>query len=285
MVIKLCAFADEASNALEEQIKVLKENNISLLELRNVDGQNIADISEEKAREIKTKLDENKIKVFSIGSPIGKIKIADDFTPHLAKLEHILKLCKILDCKKIRIFSFFTDEYDISRSEVISRLRTMVKLASKDNVDLYHENEKEIYADNIERVIDVLDNVSGLKSIFDPANYLQCGQDIDTAYEKLHARTDYFHIKDAVKLTGELVPSGYGDGKIEKLVSMIVSDKVLTIEPHLMVFDGYSNIDNTEMKTKFFFSTNRAAFDAACGALKSVLKKQGYAEINGKFVK
>lgn len=47
-MIKLCAFADEAGKSLQEQIEALKRNNINLIELRGIDGENIADISEEK---------------------------------------------------------------------------------------------------------------------------------------------------------------------------------------------------------------------------------------------
>ena len=42
--MKLCAFADEASVDLQGQIEALKRNNISLLEIRGVDGENIKDM-------------------------------------------------------------------------------------------------------------------------------------------------------------------------------------------------------------------------------------------------
>ena len=40
--LKLSAFADEASAALTEQIKALKENDIPYIEVRGVDGKNIS---------------------------------------------------------------------------------------------------------------------------------------------------------------------------------------------------------------------------------------------------
>ena len=85
--------------------------------------------------------------------------------------------------------------------------------------------------------------------------------------------------------TGELVPAGYGDGDIGRLVAMINDDKVLTIEPHLAIFDGYATIDDEKMKNKFHFSSNNEAFDAAVNAIKDVLKKEGYVESNGGYVK
>ena len=51
MEIRLCAFADETSAAIDHQIEALKRNSIPYLEIRNVDGCNIAKITLEKAKE------------------------------------------------------------------------------------------------------------------------------------------------------------------------------------------------------------------------------------------
>ena len=40
--ITLCAFADEADKMIVNQIKALRENDMSLLEIRGVDGKNIS---------------------------------------------------------------------------------------------------------------------------------------------------------------------------------------------------------------------------------------------------
>ena len=57
--IKLCAFADEADPMLDGQIEALKANDISLLEIRGVDGKNISAVTPEEAKEIRNKLDAN----------------------------------------------------------------------------------------------------------------------------------------------------------------------------------------------------------------------------------
>ena len=54
--MRLCAFADEASNDLQGQIEALLRNNIGLLEIRGVDGENIKDISHAKIQKIKDEL-------------------------------------------------------------------------------------------------------------------------------------------------------------------------------------------------------------------------------------
>ena len=66
---------------------------------------------------------------------------------------------------------------------------------------------------------------------------------------------------------------------------MIDSDKVFTIEPHLALFDAYKSIDSAEMKHKYVYASSNEAFDAACSAIKELLKKAGYKEVDGEFVK
>jgi sugar phosphate isomerase/epimerase len=122
--------------------------------------------------------------------------------------------------------------------------------------------------------------------VYDPANFLQVGEsDSNKTLEALHSRAHYFHIKDVISATGELVPAGEGDGNIDKLVANIKDDKVLTLEPHLAIFDSYKSIDDTEMKNKYVFSSNEEAFDYAVKSLKNILVKNGYKEIKGAFVK
>lgn len=275
-MIKLCAFADEAATSLEGQIASLKRNGIRYLELRAVNGTGVANITLKEAEEYARVLKENGIKVYSIGSPIGKVDIDVDFDKYLEEITHIFRLAKIFGTTRIRMFSFFK-AYD-KRELVISYLSRLVEKAKEYGVELYHENEKDIYGDTVDRVIDILESVPGLKSVYDPANFVHVGEKSDAALNLLHAKADYFHIKDAVSETGELVPAGHGDGAIDELLRRIEGDKVLTLEPHLAIFDSFKQIDNSEMKLRFHFTSNEEAFDAGVNALKELLIKAGYAE-------
>ena len=93
-MIKLCAFSDEASASLDGQIKALKRNGINYTELRSVDGVNVAAITEENAEKIKKELDKNGIKVWSVGSPYGKVSLADGFSEEklFSQLKHLCTL-------------------------------------------------------------------------------------------------------------------------------------------------------------------------------------------------
>lgn len=282
-MIRLSAFSDEAGNSLEQQIAALQRNNIPYMEIRNIDGKNIKDLSLQEAQAIKNRLDEEGLQVWSIGSPLGKVDITVDMDEYMETVCHIFELAKILGADKIRMFSFF-NSYD-QKDKVIHNLKLMVAKANEYGIKLCHENEKEIYGDTAARVKEILDNVPGLYCVYDPANFLQVGEKADTTLPLFADRTEYFHIKDVIMETEELVPAGEGDGHIPELIASIQDDKVLSLEPHLAVFEGYATIDNTQMKNKYHFASNSQAFDAAANALKQLLIKAGYKETKGGFVK
>lgn len=195
--VKFCAFADEAGDSLISQINALKRNNISYLELRSIDGKNVSDFTLEEAKNYKKVLDDNKIKVFTIGSPLGKVDIDVDFEEYKKKIEHTFKIANIFEAKYVRVFSFF-NAYD-KQSLVISYLKEMVKIAKKYDLILCHENEKEIFGDKIERIQIIKNNVEGLEYIFDPSNFIQVDEDIDKAIEEIAPFVTYLHIKDCIK--------------------------------------------------------------------------------------
>lgn len=284
-MIRLSAFADEAAKEVVGQIAALKRNNIPYIELRGLDGVNIAKITLEQAKEYAALFEKEGIRVWSIGSPIGKIDITDDFGKELESLRHICRLAKIFGTDRIRMFSFF-EAYE-KEETVVKYLQEMVDLAKEEGCELYHENEKLIFGDTLERVEKIMEKVKGLKFIYDPANYIEAGEDAETTLNALHSRTHYFHIKDILADTRQIVPAGEGDGKIEELIARIdpKADVTLTLEPHLKIFDGYSGFDQTELKNKYEFATETESFDFAVKALKEILVRVGYQETEGGWTK
>ena len=284
MEIKLCAFADEASPLLSEQIAALNRHNIPYLEIRGVNGKNISKCTPEDAVEWKRELDAGGIRVWSIGSPIGKVAIGKPFEEHLALAENLFRIANVLDCDKVRMFSFYEVE-EADEEKVWANLEALCELAARYGITLYHENEKGIWGDVAARCVSILDHVPALRSVFDPANYVQCGQNIPEALALLRDRTGYYHIKDAMADDGSVVPAGMGDGCLEQVLAGISEDTVLTLEPHLKVFDGYGGIDHTELKNKFVYKTSEESFAAAVDALKALLKKLNYKEENRTWKK
>ena len=145
----LSAFADEAGTSLDEQISALLSNGIYHIEPRNIGGKGILEHTEEELKEIKARLDENGIKVGSLGSPIGKYNIEDDFAPHFELFKKALAAAKILDTENIRMFSFFIPEGEREKykGEVFARLTAMTDEAEKYGINLCHENEAKIYGE------------------------------------------------------------------------------------------------------------------------------------------
>ena len=276
--IRIHAFADEASGQLSGQIAALQRNGLQGLEIRGVDGQNISDISIEKAREVRRRLDDAGLIVWSIGSPIGKISIeSNDFPGHLNKLRHTLELADVLGAKKLRMFSFYMQgsQTVLFRHKVIDQVGQMLRAADGTGVTLCHENEKGIYGDMADRCLDLLNTFPQLEGIFDPANFIQCGQDTIQAWKLLRQRISYLHIKDALT-NGKVVPAGKGEGHVRDILADFQArgGSDVTIEPHLSVFAGLKDLEREGKETKidpFCYESSDAAFDAACNALKALL--------------
>ena len=276
----LSAFADEASPLLDEQIKALQEEGISLIELRGVDGKNVSALTIEEAKAVKAKLDAAGIRLSALGSPYGKASLAVPFDEHLALFKHGLELCKVLDVKRIRMFSFHPAQGvspEDSREEVLRRLQIMVELACEAGVQLVHENEKGIYGDIAERNADVLHVFPELGFAFDPANFIQCGVNTLEAYELLHERITYMHIKDALLADGAVVCAGNGDGNVPEILRRLSAERegeiILTVEPHLTVFKGLNDLQDEELKHHESYPDSRTAFHAAVSAIKGIIEK------------
>ncbi|MCR4580270.1 MAG: sugar phosphate isomerase/epimerase [Treponema sp.] len=273
MNFKLAAFADEADGSIDGQIKAMTENGIALLEIRGVDGQNIADISEKKALEVRSKLDNACLGVWSLGSPYGKIGINDDFDSHLEKFKRSLAIADILGAKHVRLFSFYgTNGEEKYKEQVLEKLSAFAKAAKGSDVLVCHENEKGIYGDMACRCLEIHQAIPEIKAIFDPANFIQSGQDTLEAWKLLSPYVEYMHIKDA-KADGHVVPAGKGIGNLPYLLKEY-KGQVLTLEPHLSVFEGFEKLEAGEKtKMEYTYPSSRAAFDAAVDALKGLIEK------------
>lgn len=272
MGFQLAAFADEADGKISGQIKAMKENGIGYLEIRGVDGQNISNISVDKAKEVRKELDDAGLAVWSLGSPYGKIGINEDFAPHLELFKKGLELADVLGTRRIRMFSFYVPQGEAKRytDEVMKRLDQFVTVAKDSGIILCHENEKGIYGDMADRCAEIHRNFPQLKAVFDPANFIQCGQDTVKAWEMLSPYVEYMHIKDALA-DKRVVPAGKGIGNLSYLLQNY-KGSVLTLEPHLSVFDGFAQLEAEEKtKMEYCYPSQRAAFDAAVNALKELI--------------
>ena len=275
----ISGFSDEIDSDIKVQFEHLNKLGIKYFEPRGINGTNISALTLDEAKQLKETMDKYGINASSIGSPIGKIGIKDEFEPHLEKLAHTIEIAKILGTKYIRVFSFFIPKEDdpaIYRDEVMARMKAMTALAGKEGVILLHENEKDIYGDIAVRCKDILDTVDSdnLRAVFDPANFVQCGQvTYPDAYEMLKDHVVYMHIKDALFADSSVVPAGHGDGRVRDILQALSDrnyDGFLSLEPHLGSFDGLGDLEvGDEMLS--LTKSDAGKFTLAYNSLKKIL--------------
>jgi len=279
---RFAAYADEAGDGLDAQIAALHRNGIDLLEVRSISGRNFSTYSADETRELRSRLENEGIRIESIGSPFGKIGITDEFAPHLENFRRTLDNALILGARCIRLFSFFmpgggaaqlpqSERFLAYEPEVLSRLSQFLDAARGSGVILCHENEKGIYGDIAARCLRIHKALPDLRAVFDPANFIQTGQDTLEAWDVLSPYVEYMHIKDA-RPDGKVVPAGAGIGNLPAILRQY-RGSLLTLEPHLAVFSalktlepdgGAASVDGT------CYATRDEAFDAAASAMKKL---------------
>lgn len=283
MYQKISGFADEISASVDIQFEVLNKLGISFFEPRGIDGKNISALSDEEVRQLKEKMDKWGIKVSSVGSPVGKVKLEVPFEPHFELFMKVVQIAKDLDAHYIRMFSFFHEGGDIwtaeERAKVLTRLARMIEYARENDVVLLHENEKDIYGDTAERCADLMKELGceHFRAVFDPANFVQCGQDTKYAFELLKNDIEYMHIKDALYADGKVVPAGCGDGNVEYVLKQLFDEGYegfLSLEPHLGSFEGLAELELDDKMLdlpKSGEGTFTLAYRALCDILNIVL--------------
>lgn len=277
--ITLSGFADEIDEKLSEQIRVLKKLGMSHLEMRGVNGKGLVEYSMEEVKEIKRQLDAEGIKLSSVGSPIGKIKITDEFASHMELYKHTVEIAHAMETDYIRMFSFFMPEgadYSQYKEEVLERLGKMVDYAKANDIILLHENEKDIYGDVASRCLEIQKAFycDHFKAVFDFANFVQCKQNTLEAYEMMRPYVAYIHIKDALWSDASVVPPGTGDGNMEEILGKFKASGYqgfLSLEPHLSDFGGFSALEqNASQKEKL---DGEEAFTLAHDSLLKILDR------------
>jgi 3-dehydroshikimate dehydratase len=267
-MIQLTGFADEISPELEVQIEVLQSEKIKNVEFRGVWGKNVLKLTDKELEQVKKEFDQNGISVSSIGSPIGKINITENFEQHLKDFDRAIKIAEFFHSPYIRIFSFFIpegEEPEEYRNEVLFRMKTLTDRVEGTEIVLLHENEKDIYGDTTERCQEILEYVNShnLRCAFDPANFVQCGvKPYTEAYSKLLPFIEYLHIKDARFEDGKVVPVGEGDGEVREILSALKINGYngfMSLEPHLKAAEKFQGFSGPEL------------FKVATGALKNIL--------------
>lgn len=276
--IRLSAFSDEYAKDFEEQLAAMAQFGIDHIELRFIDGENVAALTDEKRLAVREALDRHGIQVSAIGSPLGKIRLDEDIEAHLDTARRVFETANLVGAKYVRVFSFYPPEgRDITemKEEVISALSRLLALAKEYNVVLCHENEAKIFGDVPKRVRMLLDRFGGeLKCVFDMGNYVLEGVDPMAAYELLKKNIAYFHVKDAL-YAGAIVPPGCGEARIKDILHLhrayANEDFFVSLEPHLECFSGLNTLVGRTFENPYKYENERAAFTDAVLKFKELM--------------
>ncbi|WP_426998027.1 sugar phosphate isomerase/epimerase family protein [Pseudarthrobacter sp. N5] len=238
----LSGFGDEIDDDPAIQIAVLQALGANHIEVRSAWGTNVVELSDDQLRRLKELLAEKDMRVSAIASPIGKVDVSLPVEHEVARLRRAVNAAKVLGTKYIRIFSFYYGEsvpVESIRDDVMERLRALADVAEEGGMVLLHENEKDIFGDVPDRVLDIIETVNSpaLKVAWDAANFVQVGvKPFDEAYAKLRPHLEYLQVKDAHFATGNVTPAGEGDGDLLRTVEALKADGYTgfaSLEPHL----------------------------------------------------
>lgn len=247
---QLSGFGDEIDQDPAVQVAVLQALGARHIEVRSAWGTNVVDFSSQQLAELARVFREWDMGVSAIASPIGKVDIALPIEHEVERLGRAIVAAHELDARYIRVFSFFgTCGESRHRDAVIDRMGALARLAEREGVILLHENEKEIYGDVPERILEILESVGSpsLRAALDNANFVQVGvRPFSDAYLVLQPFIDYLQVKDARFASGEVVPAGEGEGEVASTFEALRDDGYVgfaSLEPHLTDLDALGGPD------------------------------------------
>jgi sugar phosphate isomerase/epimerase len=255
--------SDEAGQSIDTQIRAHKDLGWDYMELRMVDGENIASLSDAKFEEVYEKVASAGLKVSCFGSAIANWarNIRCDSQIDIDDLARAIPRMRRFGTPFIRVMSYPNDpEKPLSdvewREEVVSRMRVLADMAGKGGITLVHENCSGwggLSAENCNRLVEAVGSPA-LKVVYDTGNPVTYGQDPWAFYQSVRRHIAYVHIKDARKGDGHDVYTypGEGDGRVRDTVRDLASQGYeggLSIEPHLaaVIHTGEKKADPQEL--------------------------------------
>ena len=224
----LTGFADEVSSNIEDQIRVTKELGWNAIEARSIGESNIHDISDADFENVCKALLDNGIHINCFGSTIANWskKISDPFEISLQEVERTISRMHRLNVKLVRIMSYArcpgSEQYAEKR---FRRLKVICDKFLDAGITPLHENCMNYGGMSWMHTLELINNISGLRLVFDTGNPViskdyskteDRKQDSLEFFKKIHEHVEHIHIKDAF-LDGDkecFVFPGEGDAKI-----------------------------------------------------------------------
>ena len=285
----LTGFADEAGKDIDTQIKATLELGWENIELRHVDGNNLASMSDAEFDEMYEKLETAGVKINCFGSGIANWckspRSEEDFQASIKELKDGIPRMQKLGTKLVRGMSFklLEDErFDSPELEkiIFKKVGTLVKMCEDAGIIYGHENCMNYAGQSHVHTLRLLENVQSdnLKLIFDTGNPVFTFRRIGTEpyalqnayefYKNIREHIYYVHIKDGIATNmkeGYERPetrftfAGEGSGFVRQIVKELFDsayDGGFSIEPHVAtVFHDADDQENEELSAKRKYET------------------------------
>lgn len=235
--MRLSVMGDEVGTTLDEQISSLKLANIKRIEIRKIEDKYLWEFEEIKLRKFKEKLKAEGIEVTVIDSPVGKKPMS--YERKMELFEIYIGICKIFECKNMRIFSNIGLE--IEKNEIIQKLDILSKKAYEHDINLLMENERATYAESPVDCLELIREYKNINIIYDLCNAFLDGHKVFDIYEGAKERIVYIHLRDYDKLNNKYAHLGEGDIQIERFMEVLKKDKfdgIISVETHLPMNEG-----------------------------------------------
>ncbi|MBN1441214.1 MAG: sugar phosphate isomerase/epimerase [Planctomycetes bacterium] len=244
--------ADEAAKDIESQVRAHKELGWSFIELRNIGGTNLTDLSDAEFEKVTEILDANALRVSCFASQLANWArpIDTDFEKDLAELRRAIPRMQRLGTSFIRCMSYPNQKPPLEDREwkrrVVERIKTLARMAEDGGITLVHENCDGWGGQSAGHTMELLAEVGSdhLKLVYDTGNPIPHHQDGWEYYQGVRDAIVYVHIKDYVteEPPGGGPPAeracfpGEGIGYVREIISDLFArgyDGGFSIEPHL----------------------------------------------------
>jgi L-ribulose-5-phosphate 3-epimerase len=234
---KLGIITDELTTELDQAADFLSSYNLHWCELREMFTRNIMNSTQEDLERAKKILDQHKLQVSDIGSPIFKWNLPqvpahpnekrDEFKASFTEpdanmlLEKSFKLARFFNTHKVRIFTYWrVDDLEKAYPYMRDRLAQAAQLAAKNDIILMVENEHSCNVGTGRELGRLLKDVNSpnLRGVWDPGNATMLGETpFPDGYNAVRGLFPHMHVKDSRKnpQTGKLEWAPVGDGIID----------------------------------------------------------------------
>jgi sugar phosphate isomerase/epimerase len=258
--VRFAAVGDEAGPGLDSQLAAVRRLGWDLVELRNVDGQALADLPAAAFDRLVHRLAAAGLGTVCVDSRIANWArpVTGPLDLDVAELDVLAERCAALGTRYVRVMSYPNDGLPDEEwgREAVRRLRLLAERAEQAGLVLLHENCSGWAGRDADRVLRLLAEVDSpaLGLVFDTGNGVEYGYDAYELLAELLAavpdRIRHVQVKDAAGTAAEPDYCWPGEGRcrVADCLRLLLDSGyrgVVSAEPH-MVVRPHAGIDRVE---------------------------------------